>query len=348
MKAIRIIFISNVFFLISACSQLLTITGSGEAQLNRLLDDHRYQQALLLIDGSNPKHPEHSLLLSRRSDVARQQQQHINNAIKQSQHLAQQKQWPQAEQLLKTNIEKNSNNKALQQALTALNEKKQQFVAQQKLTLAEHNANTLPSTLYITEQLLLAQPNNKTLLEQQQTIIAQINSAAEYLEQQVNSNINKQQWGSARRYLHAYQKIKGRNSLPKAKLLLEQQQQKIDNQQQRKSAQDTQLRLKQQQQALQQALTNKDWSQVKNLLTTLESSREQLPSIAQLIDDTTKHMQRLGSTLIQQGQRHYTHGRIDQAINSWQQALEINPDDNDLKERLQRALRFQTNIEKLQ
>lgn len=348
MKVLRIIFISCSLLLVSACSQLLLMTGSGEQQLNRLLDQQRYQKALQLIDSSNPKHPEHAQLLLRRNAVVQQQQLHIDDAIKQSRQLMQQKQWQQAQQLLTDTLADNSDSPALQKALAELANQQQLFISQQQLALAEHHAKTLPTTLWITEQLLLAEPNNKQLLAQQKNIIKQQENAAQCLEQQVNASISNQQWQSGRRYLQAYQQLKGPNSLADASAVLARQQQKMRQQQRRKSAHDSEQRLKHQQQALQQALAEQDWPQVQALLVTLKSEREQQPAIDQLLDQTAKKMQQLSHTLIQQGQQHYTHGRIDQAIVSWQQALKITPDNRDLIERLQRAVRFQSNIEKLQ
>lgn len=348
MKALAIIFISCSLLLLSACSQILLLTGAGETQLNKLLDEQRYQQALLLIDNSTPQHAEHLQLLSRRDAVFQQQQQHVAKTIKQSQLLAQQKQWPQANKLLKNAIAKNSGNNTLQQALQQLQQQQQRFITQQRLALAEHNAKTLPRTQAITQQLLLAEPHNKKLLKQQYTIANQIDKAADQLELQVNASINQQQWQRARRYLNAYQQLKGPNSLADARATLDQQQQKLHHLQQRKTAKDSQLRLEQQQLALKLALENQDWPKVQKLLLTLEGVRKQQPAIAKLLDETTKKMQLLSHTLIHQGQRHYTHGRINEAINSWRQALDISPQDNDLKDRLQRAIRFQTNIEKLQ
>lgn len=347
MNVFKLFFISNVLLLISACSQLLLITSAGETQLEQLLTEQRYQQALQLIDNNAPEHPEHLQLLSRRDDIVSQQQQHIDKTIKQSRRLIQQKQWPQANQLLEENLAKNSHNSALQQALNTLQQQRQRFVHQQQLTLAEHNANTLATTLYITEQLLLAEPENTQLLTLQQQTIKKINSTANYLEQQVNTYINKRLWIKSRRYLNAHQKLKGPNSLPEANRLLEQQQKKTLHQQQRKSAHNDQRLRKEQQQALQNALTNQDWSQVHQLLEILQPSEKQ-PATGQLIEETKQKIQQLSSVLIEEGQKHYAQGRIDQAITSWEQALTIKPDNNNLKERLQRALRFQNNIEKLQ
>lgn len=348
MKALKIAVISCSLLLVTACSQLLLMTGGGEEQLNRLLDQQRYQKALQLIDNSSPEQPGHAQLLLRRDAVVQQQNLHINNTIKQSRQLIQQKQWPQAQQLLADNLARNSDSPALQKALAELANQQQQFVTQQQLALAEHNANTLPTTLWITEQLLLAEPNNKNLLAQQKNIIKQQEDAAQCLEQQVNTSISNQQWQSGRRYLQAYQQLKGPNSLADASAVLDRQQQKMRQQQRLKSALDSQQRLKHQQQALQLALAEKDWPQVQTLLAALQPQREQLPAIGQLLDHAVKKMQQSSQSLIQQGQQHYTHGRIDQAIDSWQQALKITPNNGDLSERLQRAVRFQSNIEKLQ
>ena len=251
MKALKIIMVVICLGITAACSQLTQLTASNEQKLEHLIAEDRYQQALALIDNTPDHKPDYQTLQQRRASVAKSQQQFIKQTIRQSQTLTKQLEWQKAQQTLSQALSKNAESASLQAAFKTLETKQQRFVAQQQLALAEHQAFALPQSLHLTEKLLLAEPDDSYLLAQRQNLNTQQALASSRLKQQIDSDIAKQRWGSASRYLKAYHSLNGTKSLPKASQLINQQQKRARNQQQKQHDQDSLQRVEKLQQTFQ-------------------------------------------------------------------------------------------------
>jgi tetratricopeptide (TPR) repeat protein len=224
-----------------------------------------------------------------------------------------------------------------------LNQQQQQL-REQRLALALSHAEALPKLLKQLTVLLNTDPTQTHLQHYRQSLLrAQINSA-DILQQAIHHALRRNNIGDADRYLSALTRLQteGDHSAL-AHRLLQLKQQKLASQNQQQSAQKQQLAGD-----LEQALNSKQWLTAKMLIDQLAGWAAEDEITAKQLSDARALLQRQVKKLVDLGQYHYTRSQLNQAIDYWQQAQALEPDDADLNNRLQRAKIFKHNVEKLQ
>ena len=97
---------------------------------------------------------------------------------------------------------------------------------------------------------------------------------------------------------------------------------------------------------LELALNDNNYLQAKDISQQLQTWKKQDKKVAKALDSYQKSIDQESEKLTTKGQTLYTKGYIDQAIQSWKMALLLDPENSDIKERLQRAEKFKANIDK--
>ena len=333
--------------LLSACGQLQQWQYSADQRLSQLLAQHEYQQALELIDTTDKTNPDYQALSQQRASILKQQQSYISQQISSSRQLRKQQQWPKALAVLNDALTKNPKNEKLQNAISNTKREQTDFIAQQKIAIAKVSAQHYLQSNLLLEGLLKASP--KQTHYQQQQDFAQQHKALHFttLQQAAEQAIANKQWRSAQDLLkHAH--YLDSNSTTKA--LQQQVAQALQHNQQRQKSQAinqqrlSNLRLSQN---LAAQINAGQWLQAQQTANTLAAQPHLSGADKQHISSSLKRLSSHISALIKQGQQAYTKGDISDAIGYWQQALELQPDNGNLHQRLERASRFLNNLNKL-
>ena len=75
--------------------------------------------------------------------------------------------------------------------------------------------------------------------------------------------------------------------------------------------------------------------------------RDRSPEVLKRRDQLDQQRSIALNQAIQDGKNFYTKGEFDNAIDAWQRALRLDPDNKELKENIQRAEKFRENLQRL-
>lgn len=316
-------------------------------KLSALLAEHKYQLALQLIDQSPSDTDHYHYLQQQRDTVVKQQQQYINQTLSNSQQLQQRYLWPQALDLIQQALANNPESSALTAALRQAQSQQQHFIQQQKIQLAKLEAPALRQAQAIIEPLLLADPKQADYVTIQQLNRLRSLHHLPILSAAAEAAIAQQQWQEAQSLLTAAQQLPLQTDLKELSNTVNKKL-NLAAQQQRQSALAQQRQIAAElAQSLDQLIQEQQWPEIKTIATALAQQDTLTEHELSLLNKAQQSLNQHLARIINQGQLHYTKGELQEAINYWLEALQLSPEDNNLKQRLERALRFKQNIDNL-
>ncbi|WP_339673077.1 hypothetical protein [Dasania marina] len=346
MASSKLLFIGYLL-LISACSSISHWGVNPPQQLTALINNHEFEQALQLIDHSASNSPYYAQLQQQRDQVSSQQHNYIKQILRSSEQLQQQHLWPQALTLLNDALDKNPHSSALTAALTKTQDRQQHFIAQQKVRLAKVEAPALQQAQSILEQLLQAEPQQTDYIAIQQQNLLRSQQYLPILMTAVEAAIQQQQWHDAQNLLTAAQQLPLQTDLSALKHAVNKKLQLAAHQQQQQALQQQQLITTQLTQSLDKLIQLQQWPEIQAIISTLAQqdslSDQELDRLSKAKLALSQHLEQI----IELGQQHYIKGELQQSIRYWLEALQLAPDNDNIKQRLERAMRFKQNIDKL-
>lgn len=326
----RTIFFKRVTLLalavcLQACGQLSFLIHDKPARVNQLIEDHQYYSALDLIDATPSTSPDYESLKPLRQQVLAAIDQYEKQSLQAIDNLVKKDQLAQA---LASNDEALSN---LPASKSLTNRRKQilqiveQKLQQTELTLAEHRAEALPKEIRILKKMQNYNDSEELNAALQERLQEQA-QARTILLQQANLSLSKKQWTEARRYAVLVDKLQS-DSVSK-KLLA------------RTEANMLNRRLDQ----LREAIEQDDLLRASTLAAQLTAAGSEAQALKK---DLAQKIQARVNTLSREGQQAYTKGELDLAIQRWELALQLAPDNDDIKNQLKRARAFKQNYQRI-
>lgn len=322
-KPWRMLAIVALLSLLQACSQLQYLVQDDVEQVNTLLAQQDFYPALDLIDRAPTDHPQYQQLTTMRSQVLDEIAAFEKATLQQTQQLINQGNWAQSLQTLDQGLQKIPASKALLAKRQRVEKHIENKLTDLKLSLAKARASTIADELAIIQTIVRYTGEEQTLQTRQHAAT----SDRKILVNAARRHIQQQQWTQAKNLAQKAQAIKDDSQIRE---LLSQIEQHITN---------TEVS------RLQQAIDNNELLTAKQLAA--ELANEQQPEVQQLINTLNQKVDLLVLDLTRSGQQAYTNGNIDKAIDYWQQAVELHPQDTELVKRLERARSFQENYRRL-
>ena len=155
---------------------------------------------------------------------------------------------------------------------------------------------------------------------------------------------------AALRYELAYQLDPGKFTKPyheRAKKTFEQRKAKQEKRSQ-EDQQRNQSKLDQLIGEFDSALAKKDFAHAKQTLDAMEVIDAKSPKVVARREKLKKQRSIALNKAILEGKKFYTKGDFGRAINVWKRALQLDPDNKELKENIQRAEKFRENLKRFQ
>ncbi len=328
----RILSVAAVLSIISACTSLPNEKSEQNEpafQVKALIDKQEYAQALALISSIEQSHPQYTLLQEKRPVIIEQSKAYETTVLRSVVKLQAKQQWVQALTVLDQAISHLPDSKKLGNKRKDIIAGRDRYIKKWSVPLAVLRAKSLPEEKALLDKLKLAglsQPfiNNELANIQRQTV-----EARTLLLNEARAAMENKQWSQAYEYILLAE-------------LLGPDKQSI---QLRKRIKATirSSKIKQ----LAEAIENVELIKAQTIFNDMADFKHD-EQLVKLNEQLEKKINSRVKQLTQVGQKHYVEGNLDKAIDSWQQALALDPDNSDLEKRFLRARLFKSNYKKLQ
>lgn len=336
----------SISLLLSACAGLGGSWSKPNEAVDHFLAEQKYSKAMEVIASVDSTNPDYESLQKRRKVILAEIDQFEDDSINLQHRYKSKQQWPEAIDIVDNAIMKLPASQKLIDTRQQLIKDRDNYISNKQLKLAISQANSLPQALKLLEDINTAKPDQKSIEQAILVTRGQSNSAHKILLSQASIEFDKNNWRTAKQYLSLSIQLKP-DQESSALLAKTNRQIKLEDSRTKKNRQQIYVNNRDGQlEKLQLALSEKNYLQAKDLARQLQLSKKSdkkitaaLARYQQTIDNEVDH-------LTSKGQQLYTKGLIDHAITHWQQALLLEPGNNDIKERLRRAETFKANIEK--
>lgn len=316
--------IVTLMFALQACSQLSALLYNKPEKVQSLIANQQFYGALDLIDATPQSDPDYATLYALRKDVLTAIDEYERKSLAEADSLAKQSQLKQALDLVEQSLQHLPASKPLTEKRRELKRSLARALHQAELNLAQHRAVFLPQEIE-----LLSTLKNYSSDDSIDSALAYRMRDAEItrgiLLDQAKQYIEQAQWPSAKRSAELADKLK---SDKETRALLS----KIDGN-----------ILNQHLAQLRKAIDQDDLLRARKLASGLDARD---PRVGQQIDRLNSKISEMVVTLSRDGQNAYTKGNLDLAIQHWEKALQLSPENEDIKNQLQRAKTFKKNYQR--
>lgn len=346
MKLATALLLSTTFSL-GACVSTTAPKQFDPETYAQLLEQRQFTQARSNLRGSSALqlNAEQRQQYTRQLDVA--SELYLQDLISEAKTQEQQQQWYRAGQLYTQGLDALPQNTALKQAYADYSSQQAAYVGDIKKNLKLHRAQLLPREIELTASLSEVEPRDQRLQNKLHDMQQEAASLVVFLTPMAQQAYDQGQYKQAKVFdqqilqLGDSEQSRERIATVDAKL----------SQDARRRAQGRQKANKKKRDVLWQdydsALKQGDYLAAQAALNKLDAlgfkgpvAKEEYGRLNALIGEQS-------ASLIAEGKKFYTRGKLDAAIDSWRQALVLIPDNQDLVGRIKRAETFQANYQRL-
>ena len=322
-------------------------TRSTERELSALVEQQRYTAALKQLEQLSAEKGElPAELSSQKPIIEKELNDYVNRIIADSTTLREQDQWLSAIKLLNLALDKNPGEPRMTQAYTALKTEQQTISRTLQIALATNEAKTLPESMKLLQQLAAVEPESAQLNQQRQFTTDQIDYAQQLLLDEGKRLLSKKQWQQAHSVLSLAAPLRPSDEVNTALATADRQLATITQRANRNADAQQQKTIRKQLSLLRSALARDLLNAAVDLGRAL-TPYENDPEVKKGLEELNTKVDQKVVELTASGQAFYSRGQLDNAIRDWQMALSLQPENADIKERLQRAQRFKANFDKL-
>jgi hypothetical protein len=326
------------------CSNFPALLKDSEDNLQQLLSENKYPKALQKIEQlseNDPLYPQRSALIK---TINRQASQYEDREIEAITTLINNTEWQKA--IARSNQARE--NLPESEAITAIQSEvlrtRAQYIKQQQLQLAIEAAQHLPLKLQLLQSLVKASDQNSK--EPLAAVQSQLAASHATLMAAASQEIDQQDWHTANHYLQLALLIKDDTklqdslALTQTKIKSELKLLESGNRSQQEKRRISTV------QSLHDAIDRGQLLQAQVILPQLDPWKDE-PEVARLQIMLKNAVNVKVTQLSEQGQRMYTDGQLNSAIELWQQALALDPGNSSISDKLHRAELFKANYDKL-
>lgn len=316
----------------------------NEDYLKQLISENKFHKALQGIKQLGENDPLYSQRSDLRKTINRKASQYEGREVGAITTLMNNTEWQKA--IMRLNVAKN--NLPESDAITAIESellrKHAQFIKRLRLQLAVEVAQHSPSELQLLQSLVNAYDlDSKVPLA---AMGAQLASSRTTLMTAASDEIDQQNWHTANHYLQLALLISDDAQLQDSLALTQTKIKSALKIQESDTRSDLEKLRTSTVNSLREAINRGELLQAQAIWPQL-SPWEDEPEVARLQKMLGRDIDKKVTQLSEQGQRMYTAGQLDSAIELWQQALELDPGNSGTREKLNRAVIFKANYDKL-
>lgn len=336
-----------LLFLLGACAEFSAFTTDAQLRVEKLLDEEEYSQALAIISRIDSSNPNYDALQEQRKTILIRMKSFEKNKLRETKRLQKQNRWAEAIGGIDAALVKIPTSEALLKQRELLLSGRTRYIQRKSLQLAEILAQNIPNTRALLDKIHSANPQQTQASDQREVVEQQARFAREVLIAATKEDIKRGSW------THAHSTIKYANALMKddESLALQKKVERALKSRERKSykkQQQSQVKLKTEKlKQLNLALANQQLADAQIIANDLLPWKDD-EDVTPILNNLDRQISATVLRLTQEGQTNYTKGLLDLAIEQWQQALTLSPDQSELQTRLRRAQIFRDNYEKLQ
>lgn len=269
-------------------------------------------------------------------------------AITDAQQLREQQHWADADQRLLAALQQLPEDATLKVEYTQFDE-----LREQQRTQAQHEfdlayARNLPTLLQharavfeLKPQDTLAAAQLKSLQDAANSMVGRLSVAAQRARQRGDSQ-------DALESLRLAAQLSGEQSLAQQAQQLEQELAKTQQRSRQKTQRATASTLAAELVTLDALLDKNQLEAAQSRLKTLSAKHAGNAQLAQRAQRFEQQRRQFVSSAIEQGKRYYSSGELAKAIETWEAAFLLDPENQDLHDRIERAQRFRAKVESLQ
>ncbi len=257
------------------------------------------------------------------------------------------KQWYQAGQLLEEGLDALPRNTDLQSAYAEFSNSRKAYVDEVKHKLRLHRSGLLPEEIDLTRLLSEVDPRDERLRNKLYDMEQEAASLVIFLTPLAQQAFADGRYKEARKYDRQILQL-GESAPSRVRIAA------VDkklNQQARRRVQSRKKADKKKRDKLwsdyEKALEIADFQQAQAALERLGSLGFAGPAAEQERGRLNELIDKKCTALIAEGKKFYTRGKLNAAIDRWQQALSLTPDNQELVARIKRAETFQANYQRL-
>jgi hypothetical protein len=326
------------------CSNFPALLQDSEDYLQQLISENKYHKALQKIEQlseNDPLYPQRSAL---RKTINRQASQYEDRETEAITTLINNTEWQKA--IARANQARK--NLPESEAITAIQSEllrtRDQYIKQQQLQLAIAVAQHLPLELQLLQSLVKASDHDsKAPLA---AVQSQLVASHATLMAAAREEIDRQNWRTADHYLQLALLIKDDTKLQDSLALTQKRiNSELKLQETGNRSQREKLRISTVE-SLHDAIERGQLLEAQAILPQLIPWKDE-PEEARLQNMLMSAVNVKVTQLSEQGQRMYTDGQLNSAIELWQQALALDPGNSSISDKLHRAKLFKANYDKL-
>jgi hypothetical protein len=332
--------------LLSACAGITDHWSNPNEAVEQFLSQQQYSRAMEVIASVDQQHPDYEALQKKRKLILAEIEEFENDSISLQNRYKSKQQWPQAIAIADSDIKKLPASQKLIDYRQNLIKERNQHIESKQLQLAIGQANSLPDAIKLLEDIDRAIPDKKIQVQALLITRSQSNTAHSTLLSAAKKESDNKNWRTAKQYLVLANQLQADNE---ANELLASISQRIDRDELKNSRSrqiEHQKNRNQKLEKLELALNKKKYLQARDISEQLQAWRKQDKTVAMALNNYQKSIDQESNKLTSKGQKLYTKGYIDLAIENWKLALLLDPNNPDIQERLQRAEKFKANIDK--
>ena len=344
----RLTILCIIVLLTSGCSHLVTPKQSFSDEFNELVAQDSYGKALAALDNLAPSSPQYKQRNKLRKLLIEKATAYEKKLISQSTNEQRQDHWEKAELILKTGIRNYPEGKQLQRALEQYNEDLQKWHHDIELKLMISRGEWLVKEIELRELRLKA--SSSDFIEK--LTISGLKSEATTLFSKIRGEgINALERNDIKLATHLLPLANDLHRSPETEHAIKQLQKRINIDKQREQHSLERQQTRERKNLIKQfehAINQEELQRARQLLLQIEKHDVDDKKLSTLRKELAIRIDNTVEELIQKGNRYYSQSNYALAIQYWEKAKLLKPEDTRIDSQIERAKRIIINLQELE
>ena len=335
---------------LTACASLSIPKQPSDDYIATLLESNQFDTALRAVDKWQNAYPSDLELPKQRLTITNAISRFEADSLKTAQQLDRAGQWQDAKHTYESALDTLPSSQPLQNAYSEFSVRRLNHINALKEDLDVAQAKHWLSVASDIKAVYDAAPNDSDARAWQEKSYEEREQLAHRLIDYGQAHEANQHYGTAAlRYDLAYRLAPGEFTKPYHERAAKTFAQRNAKQKQRarEDQQQQQSKLSKLTSEFDRYLEDEEFRLARQTLGAMEVIDSQSPQVIERRARLDKQRDMALNTAILEGKKFYTKGDFDNAITAWKQALQLEPENKELKENIQRAEKFRDNLERL-
>ncbi len=345
MRKARLLWLFVPLLLQTGCT-VFTSYQQGEAQIDQWIQEKQYGNALKSLGSVEPTDPDYSTAAKKRKQVEALAASYEHEIRQKNERLLKQGKWADALDSYDDALDRLPESAVLKDGLAQLHQEQMRELERLELKRLFSYGSWLKEVLPVFDDLVRVNPRSSEAKSRRQKIQREAELLAEELTQYGNRALANNELRTAGRLLNLAAELSNTPAVQESLKNLKQQ--KISTQQQQRVLE---LKRKRVTESLlgqfEKSYEKKDFPRARDQLAALNEAgleREQYNTLQRKLQLA---IDREANRLMREGVNAYSRGQFEQAVKSWKQVLQLQPDNKQANESLQRAEKVLERLDEL-